>query len=205
MNFENPVVVAAASSFLELCGFPAIMLRVDVAVLSRISSFCKFKGSADIHEDFSIMFENDLAGSLARVLADEYREAGVAVLLPKKINMHSNGKPSKILLTILQILEKASLMEAVENDASPGAWLFNGMENGSELRHQQWESSERWSLVTTFCNVHQLPVSTAYLTVLARDNDWVFKLSFNLTFVGNMVKPLLYFIRSLHVILYQSE
>ena len=96
-------------------------------------------------------------------------------------------------------------MEAVENDASPGAWLFNGMENGSELRRQQWESSERWSLVTTFCNVHQLPVSTAYLTVLARDNDWVYKLSLNLSFVENTVKPLLYLTRSLYVTLYQSE
>ena len=180
MNFENPVMVAAASSFLELCGFPAIMLRVDVAALSRINSFCKLKGLADIHVDSSVMHENDPAGSLARLLADAYREAGVTILSPKKSKTPLDGKLSTTLLTVLQILEKASLT-SVEKDVSPGAWLFNGMYDGSELRRKQCESSERWSLVTTFCNVHQLPISTVYLTVLARDNDWVYEQFLNLT------------------------
>lgn len=173
MNFENPVLVAAASSFLELCGFPAAMLRVDVAALSRISSFCKQKGLADIHVDSSIIQESDPAGSLARLLADEYREAGLAILSLQKKNTSLTGKLSRTLVTVLQILEKASLPLPVEKDVSAGASLFSGMYDGSELRRQQCVSSERWSLVTTFCNVHQLPISTVYLIMLARDNDWV--------------------------------
>jgi hypothetical protein len=37
--------------------------------------------------------------------------------------------------------------------------------------------SERWSLVTSFCRGHQLPLSTTYLAAIARYNDYVCNLS----------------------------
>lgn len=177
MNFENSVVVASCASFLELCGLPATMLRVDVAALCRIAAFCKASDMPDSQGDRSSMHVNDEAGSLARALADEYMETGVAILTPKKVDApekHLSRKINRVLMEVLQILEKASFTEWTKPDMSPGSWLMNGIGDGFQLRSQQRESSERWSLVTTFCNIHQLPISTVYLTALARDNDWVF-------------------------------
>lgn len=176
MNFENSVVVASCASFLELCGLPATMLRVDVAALCRIAAFCKASDMPDSQGDRSSMHVNDEAGSLARALADEYMETGVAILTPKKVDApekHLSRKINRVLMEVLQILEKASFTEWTKPDMSPGSWLMNGIGDGFQLRSQQRESSERWSLVTTFCNIHQLPISTVYLTALARDNDWV--------------------------------
>lgn len=188
MNYENSVVVAACASFLELCGLPATMLRVDIAALCRISAFYKVSGQSELETgaavaspetqvDWSNFYGTDVAGSLARALADEYMETGVVVLTKRKIDASGkripNERPSRTLMAVLQELEKASLMEGPRMSASAGSWLMNGLGDGSQLRAQQRESSERWSLVTTFCNVHQLPISTVYLTTLARDNDWV--------------------------------
>jgi spatacsin len=54
-----------------------------------------------------------------------------------------------------------------------GSWLLTGIGDGTELREKQKVASQYWNLVTLFCQMHQLPLSTKYLTVLARDNDWV--------------------------------
>jgi spatacsin len=54
-----------------------------------------------------------------------------------------------------------------------GSWLLTGSGDGTELRDQQKVASQHWNLVTAFCQMHQLPLSTKYLAVLARDNDWV--------------------------------
>ncbi|KAI5076391.1 hypothetical protein GOP47_0008456 [Adiantum capillus-veneris] len=176
-NFENTVVVASCASFLELCGLSATMLRVDVAALCRISDFCKASEKSDLLGDWSNLYGNDVASSLARALADEYMETGVTILTPKKVDSSgkhpTSRKTSRVLIEVLHILEKASHTEWTRSDTSPGSWLMNGAGDGFQLRDQQREASERWSLVTTFCNTHQLPVSTVYVTALARDNDWV--------------------------------
>ncbi|KAJ6768553.1 hypothetical protein OIU74_022250 [Salix koriyanagi] len=54
-----------------------------------------------------------------------------------------------------------------------GSWLLTGIGDGTELRDQQKVASQHWNLATLFCQMHQLPLSTKYLTVLARNNDWV--------------------------------
>ncbi|MCO5582953.1 hypothetical protein L7F22_036856 [Adiantum nelumboides] len=176
-NFENPVVVASCASFLELCGLPATMLRVDVAALCRIADYCKASEKTDSLGDWANVYGNDIASSLARELADDYMETGVTILTPKKVDVSGKHPPtrkkSRILMEVLHILEKASYTEWTRSDTSPGSWLMNGAGDGFQLRDQQREASERWSLVTTFCNTHQLPISTVYLNALARDNDWI--------------------------------
>eukprot|EP01018_Ginkgo_biloba_P020370 Gb_30364 [translate_table: standard] len=184
MHFENNVLVASCAFLLELCGLSANMLRVDVAALRRLSSFYQRLGHSE-HSGlskareftvFSSSFEEDVAGSLARALADEYVDAGMGILLEKQTDSSlkgaANQRPSRALTAVLQHLEKASLPEAFKG-SSPGSWLLTGEGDGSQLRAQQRAASEHWSLVTTFCQMHHLPISTAYLATLAKDNDWV--------------------------------
>ncbi|KAH7442054.1 hypothetical protein KP509_03G068400 [Ceratopteris richardii] len=176
-NFENPVVVASCASFLELCGLPVTMLRIDVAALCRIADYCKTQKSSDLRGDWSNMYGNDTASSLARSLADEYVRAGLTLLIHKRIDTvgknQQTRKSSQVLMEVLKMLEKASFTDWERSDGSPGSWLMNGIGDGFQLRGLQKEASDRWSLVTAFCNIHQLPNSTVYLTSLARDNDWV--------------------------------
>lgn len=182
-HYENAVVVAACASFLELCGLSAHILQVDVAALGRITNYLKEQEqneytSADRAAQgaaFAVELPGvDFARSLCQALADEYRTTRLDIITGKA----ANRRPCKPLMEILQLLEKASLKyvgtEKVESTA--GAWLMNGVGDGTELRAVQRCMSERWSLVTSFCRGHQLPLNTMYLKTLARDNDWV---SFN--------------------------
>ena len=81
------MLVASCAFLLELCGLSASMLRIDIAVLKRISSFYK---SSEVNENLrqlspkGSMFhtrshEGDVTESLARALADEYLRKDSAV------------------------------------------------------------------------------------------------------------------------------
>lgn len=178
-NFDNIIVVAACASFLELCGLPAQLLQVDVAALSRISSYINNHD----HKDVSIHLKpqeaaagkhskGDMMKGLVQGLAEEYTTSGTGILSGKLV---TNSRSRKLLMVILQLLENASLscdgLKELESNA--GAWLMNGVGDGAELRAVQRSMSERWSLVTAFCRGHQLPLSTTYLATIARFNDWV--------------------------------
>ncbi|KAG0619567.1 hypothetical protein M758_4G148600 [Ceratodon purpureus] len=178
-NFDNIVVVTACTSFLELCGLPAQLLQVDVAALSRISSYVNNQDNKDVSMSLKPQeaaagkySKGDLMKSLIQGLAEEYTTSGIGILNGKLV---TSSRPRKSLMVILQLLESASLsydgLKKLESNA--GAWLMNGVGDGAELRAVQRSMSERWSLVTAFCRGHQLPLSTTYLATIARFNDWV--------------------------------
>lgn len=178
MHFEDSVLVASCAFLLELCGLSPSMLQVDIAALRRISSFFKsiehadnsaqpsFKGSA--------FLEGDITGSMARALAEHYLKNynGGAVKERDKQSSTKCKQASRALVLVLQNLEKASLPSLVSGETS-GSWLMTGNGNGADLRAQQKAASQHWILVTEFCKMHQIPISTKYLAVLAKDNDWV--------------------------------
>lgn len=181
MHFEDSVLVASCAFLLELCGSSASMLRIDIAALRRISSFYK---STEINENFRQLSpkvsafhatsrESDIIQSLARALADDYLHRDSAIKTKPKgtPNSVTSKQASRVLMLVLQHLEKASLPVMEGNTC--GSWLLSGHGNGTELRSQQKAASQHWNLVTVFCQMHQLPFSTKYLAVLARDNDWV--------------------------------
>lgn len=118
--------------------------------------------------------EDDIAYSLGRVLADDYVNRDSAGIMNENevIGSIATKRPSRALMLVQQHLEKASL-PLLTDGMTCGSWLLSGNGDGAELRSQQKDASLYWSLVTTFCRVHQIPLSTNYLAVLARDNDWV--------------------------------
>ncbi|XP_007048161.2 PREDICTED: uncharacterized protein LOC18611704 isoform X1 [Theobroma cacao] len=181
-HFEDTVLVASSVFLLELCGSSASMLRVDVAALRRISFFYK---SIENREKFTQLspkgsafhaasHDDNVMESLARALADECMHGDSLRNSKQKGSLISvsSKQPSRALVLVLQHLEKASLPLLVEGKTC-GSWLLTGNGDGTELRSQQKAASQYWSLVTVFCQMHQLPLSTKYLAVLARDNDWV--------------------------------
>lgn len=175
MHFEDPVLVASCAFLLELCGLSGSMLRVDIAALKRISSFYKLAESNQQHRQLSpkgsAFYLGDLTDSLARALADEYssnmisRQKGIS-------SSKLQEQPSQALMLVLQHLEKVSL-PLLSDGTTYGSWLSSGNGDGTEFRNKQKEASQHWNLVTVFCQIHQIPLSTKYLALLARDNDWV--------------------------------
>lgn len=179
-HYQDSVLVASCAFLLELCGLSASMLRVDVAALRRVHSFYKssyieqqkqlLSNSARLH---GTSYEATVTDSLAQALADYYlhqengsvKGEGAQKLLP-------NQHPSPPLMLVLHHLEKASIMVA-HGEKTCGSWLLSGDGDGNELRSQQKAASQHWNLVTVFCQMHHIPMSTMYLTFLARDNDWV--------------------------------
>ncbi|GMI68631.1 hypothetical protein like AT4G39420 [Hibiscus trionum] len=178
-HFEDNVLVASCAFLLELCGLSASMLRVDVASLRRISFFYKSIQNKEISRQLSskgsafhvAIHDDSIIESLARALSDEFMH-GDNSKRRGSLNSVSSKQPSRALMLVLQHLEKASLPQLVEGKTC-GYWLLTGDGDGTELRSQQKAASQHWSLVTLFCQIHQLPLSTKYLAVLARDNDWV--------------------------------
>lgn len=181
MHFEDSVLVASCAFLLELCGLSPSMLQVDIAALRRISLFFKstdydhsvqssFKGSAFLPTSL----EGDITGSLARALAEYYlKNYNTGTVKEKdKQGSTSSKQSNRALVLVLQNLEKASLPSLASGETC-GSWLMSGNGDGSELRSQQKAASQHWSLVTDFCKMHQIPMSTKYLAVLAKDNDWV--------------------------------
>ncbi|KAJ9553781.1 hypothetical protein OSB04_017826 [Centaurea solstitialis] len=182
MHFEDSVLVASCAFLLELCGLSPSMLQVDIAALRRISSFFKsveytdnsvqpsFKGSVYLPTPL----EGDITGSLARALAEYYlKNYHTGIVKEKDKQSTSNAKQAaRALVLVLQNLEKASLPSLASGETC-GSWLMSGIGDGAELRSQQKAASQHWSLVTEFCRMHQIPMSTKYLAVLAKDNDWV--------------------------------
>ncbi|XP_017420472.1 uncharacterized protein LOC108330498 isoform X1 [Vigna angularis] len=178
MHFDDSMLVASCAFLLELCGLSANKLHVDIAVLKRISSFYK---SIENNENLrqlspkgsvfhATSHEGDVTESLARALAEEYVHKDSPVIATET---GSVGKqPSRALILVLHHLEKASLPRLFDGK-SYGSWLLSGNGDGNELRSQQKTASQHWTLVTNFCKLHQLPLSTKYLAVLARDNDWI--------------------------------
>ncbi|CAJ1937955.1 unnamed protein product [Sphenostylis stenocarpa] len=178
MHFEDSMLVASCAFLLELCGLSANKMHVDIAVLKRISSFYK---SSENNENLwqlspkgsvfhAISHEGDVTESLARALAEEYLHKESPVIATET---GAVGKqPSRALILVLHHLEKASLPRLVDGKTY-GSWLLSGNGDGNEFRSQQKTASQHWTLVTTFCRLHQLPLSTKYLAVLARDNDWI--------------------------------
>jgi len=190
-HFGDSVLVASCAFLLELCGLSASMLRIDVASLRRISSFYKSNGNADMAHQKSLkrsMFhsvssEDDLMGSLARALANEYAYPDISSVPKQKQNPSISGsQPGLPLMLVLHHLEQASLPEIGVGRKTSGYWLLTGDGDGSELRSQQTSASLHWSLVTLFCQMHKIPLSTKYLAMLARDNDWVCFMIILLTF-----------------------
>ncbi|KAK4394130.1 hypothetical protein Sango_1883800 [Sesamum angolense] len=173
-HFDDTVLVASCAFLLELCGLSASTLRIDIAALRRISSFYK---SADNNHYRQLSprspvllptpAEFDATESLARSLADDYLHK-----CSRSIMQKGDNQPSRALLLVLQHLEKASLPLASDG-VTCGSWLSNGNGSGADLRSQQKATSQQWQLVTAFCQMHNIPLSTKYLAVLARDNDWV--------------------------------
>ncbi|XP_048128224.1 uncharacterized protein LOC115744096 isoform X2 [Rhodamnia argentea] len=182
MHFADPMLVACCAFCLELCGLSASMLRVDVAALRRISSFYK---SSENYENYRQLSPKgsafhvtpqgeDVTESLARALTDDYRHHDCASIAKQKdIADLVNGKrPSRPIMLVLKHLEKASLPLMLDGRTC-GSWLRSGEGDGADLRSEQKAASQCWNLVTAFCQMHQLPLSTRYLALLARDNDWV--------------------------------
>ncbi|KAJ0252438.1 Spatacsin carboxy-terminus protein [Hirschfeldia incana] len=182
-HFGDSVLVASCVFLLEICGLSASMLRIDVASLRRISSFYESNDNADMARQKSFkgsMFhavssEGDLMGSLARALANEYDYPDISSASTKKHtpNSFSGAQPCLPLMLVLHHLEQASLPDVGVDRKTSGHWLLTGDGDGSELRSQQTSASLHWSLVTLFCQMHNIPLSTKYLAMLARDNDWV--------------------------------
>ncbi|KAJ7945315.1 Spatacsin [Quillaja saponaria] len=182
MHFEDSMLVASCAFLLELCGLSASMLRVDVVTLRRIASFCKSREQNENLWQFSpkgsifhaISHEGDVTESLARALADDYSRKDSTGFATEKgtSKSYASKRPSRALTLVLHHLEKASFPQMV-GGSTCGSWLLSGNGDGTELRSQQKAASQYWSLVTVFCRIHQLPLSTKYLAVLARDNDWV--------------------------------
>ncbi|PIN26879.1 hypothetical protein CDL12_00372 [Handroanthus impetiginosus] len=179
-HFDDTLLVASCAFLLELCGLSASILRIDIAALRRISSFYK---SADnnycgqLSPRGSVFcpvpVEVDVTESLARALADDYLHKCSAGIIQKgDNNKNICNQPSRALLLVLQHLEKASLPLPF-NGVTCGSWLSSGIGDGTALRSQQKATSQHCQLVTAFCQMHNIPLSTKYLAVLARDNDWV--------------------------------
>lgn len=176
MHFEDSMLVASCAFLLELCGLSANKMRIDIAVLKRISLFYK---SSENNENLwqlspkgsvfhAISHEGDVTESLARALADEYLHKDSPATATETVSKQA----SRALILVLHHLEKASLPRLVDGKTY-GSWLLSGNGDGNELRSQRKAASQNWTLVTNFCRLHQLPLSTKYLAVLARDNDWV--------------------------------
>ncbi|XP_058111329.1 uncharacterized protein LOC131254340 isoform X2 [Magnolia sinica] len=182
LHFEDSVLVASCAFLFELCGLSASMLRVDVAALRRISSFYKSIDYNEQHKHLSpkgsafcaVSSEGDLTVSLARALAEDYQHHDNLGIQQKDTpnRVAASRQPSRALMAVLQHLEKVSLPVFVEGNTC-GSWLLSGSGDGTEFRSQQKDASRHWNLVTAFCQLHHLPLSTKYLAVLAKDNDWV--------------------------------
>lgn len=181
MHFGDSVLVASCAFLLELCGLSASMLRIDVAALRRIFSFYKSSDYSDHYKQVSpkgsalhsVSHEGDITNSLARALADDYLHNVTPGLVRKTSNSNASvNRQPRALMLVLQHLEKVSL-PLLSDGRTCGSWLMSGSGDGAELRSQQNIASQHWNLVTIFCQMHQIPLSTKYLSVLARDNDWV--------------------------------
>lgn len=182
VHFADSVLVASCALLLELCGLSPGILQIDVAALRRIASFNK-SGPCSNHLQqlsprgspfHSNNSDNNITESLARGLADDYCQNDWFNQTIQKSDQFttSDRQPSRALMLVLQHLETSSLPSSADG-VTCGFWLLTGNGDGVELRSQQKTASEHWSLVTTFCQTHQLPVSTRYLALLARDNDWI--------------------------------
>ncbi|XP_047335346.1 spatacsin [Impatiens glandulifera] len=180
-HFEDSQMVASCAFLLELFGLSARMLQIDVAALRRISSFYQSSEYANSYKEFSpkssafhsILEGNNITDSLAQALADEYmRHNPLGILKKPETPSVSIKRSSRALSLVLQHLEKASL-PMLSDGKTCGSWLLNGNGDGAALRSQQKLASQHWNLVTNFCQMHHIPLSTKYLTMLSRDNDWV--------------------------------
>ncbi|KAL8160713.1 hypothetical protein V2J09_002250 [Rumex salicifolius] len=181
-NYQNSMLVASCAFFLELCGLSPTMLRVDVASLRRISNF--YSSNIRIEEQkllgpkdsmlHAVSEEGAIADSLARALADIYLQLEKPTMCWQEgySTTSNSGNLSRALMLVLQHLEKACLPQ-LPDGMTCGSWLVSGRGDGSDLRSQQKAASQHWNLVMVFCQLHQIPLSTKYLALLARDNDWV--------------------------------
>ncbi|KAL6583192.1 hypothetical protein OROMI_005270 [Orobanche minor] len=177
-HFDDTVFVASCAFLLELCGLSAGILRTDIAALRRISSFYKSADNnyySQLSPRGSVFYpaEVDVTKPLARALADDHlHKCSSNIIRNGDANNSTCNQPSRALLLVLQHLEKASL-PLPSNVVTCGSWLSSGNGDGADLRSQQKITSDQWQLVTAFCQMHNIPLSTKYLAVLARDNDWV--------------------------------
>ncbi|KAK7318518.1 hypothetical protein RJT34_03221 [Clitoria ternatea] len=178
LHFEDSRLVASCAFLVELCGLSASKMRIDIAVLKRISSFYKSSENNENLRQLSpkgsvfhaVSHEGDVTETLARALADEYLHKDSPATATETGTLIK--RPSRALMLVLNHLEKASLPRLFDGKTY-GSWLLCGNGDGNELRSQRKAASQHWTLVTNFCRLHQLPLSTKYLAVLARDNDWI--------------------------------
>jgi hypothetical protein len=73
------------------------------------------------------------------------------------VELHESNKPSSPVFRALRLLEDATLALTL----TPAAVAQRGT------------GPSYWSLVTSFCHAHALPLSTGHLCELAQANDWV--------------------------------
>lgn len=186
IHFKDSVLVASCAFLLELSGLPASILHIDISALRRISSFYRSSDYADYRNQLmqlsprgsalhaTLTEGGDITESLARALADDYLHNDYPSTIKRKAlqNDYACKPPSRTLVIFLQHLEKASLPSYADG-MTCGSWLSTGNGDGVELRSQQKSASQNWNLVTIFCQMHQISLSTKYLALLARDNDWV--------------------------------
>ncbi|XP_021728108.1 uncharacterized protein LOC110695197 isoform X1 [Chenopodium quinoa] len=178
-HFQDHVLVSSCALLLEICGLSASVLRVDVAALRRIHSFYRsnqimqqnqlLSNNATLHAASS---EATVADSVAQALADYYLHQSGNINKQEDAQKPATNHLPPTLLLVLQHLEKASLL-SYAGEKTCGSWLLSGEGDGNELRSQQKAASQHWNLVTLFCQMHRIPLSTVYLAFLARDNDWV--------------------------------
>ncbi|XP_078441670.1 spatacsin carboxy-terminus protein isoform X2 [Wolffia australiana] len=180
LNFHNAGFVAGCAFLLELLGVSSSMLHIDISALQRISLYYKTRRSRayfgqvePVDNIFqSLLPEDSHIAPMAKALADNYQKVIDNSAVGQRDSIEFSNQPSGILIYVLHDLEKASLPFRNEFK-SCGSWLKNGSGKGIEFRSQQKADSKHWSVVTEFCQMHGLPLSTKYLTFLAKDNDWV--------------------------------
>ncbi|KAL5999631.1 hypothetical protein ACLOJK_037916 [Asimina triloba] len=185
LHYDDSALVGSCAFLLELCGLSASTLRVDIAALRRISFFYKSIDYNDQYKHLSprgsafhaIANEDNLTISLARALAEDYQHSdNLKHWKRDTLRNGANKKPPRAVMAVLQHLEKASL-PVLDGGNTCGSWLSSGIGDGAKFRSQQKDSSQHWNLVTTFCRLHHLPLSTKYLALLAKDNDWASEFS----------------------------
>ncbi|CAA6664133.1 unnamed protein product [Spirodela intermedia] len=154
---EGPVIssVCDAIGYHELrefclvatCAFLLELFGLSTSML-RVDISCNFNHVISTDTAFhTFSQEGGQTASLARALADNYQR-----------------------LIDLGILHHKDSPVPIESCKQPPGPLFLFC---SIWRKQQEADSKHWSLVTEFCRMHRLPLSTKYLALLAKDNDWV--------------------------------
>jgi hypothetical protein len=152
-------------SSLVLARYAALTALDDDAGVGASLAFAEWVGGADAAHVLRVdivaarrivEWRNASAdGAAARAVAHLFLQFGDTFAPPAEL--HESNKPSSPVFRALRQLEDATLALTL----APAAVAQRG--TGPSL----------WSLVTSFCHAHALPLSTGHLCELAQANDWV--------------------------------